>query len=157
MTTCSSRERAHAGTGRLWKDLINRGRPTATERERSQHTLELLGLADVADRPIEALSLGRARLVEVGRALMTEPKLLLLDEPSSGLDRDETVALTETLRTVQREHDMAILLVEHDVEMVQSFVSRLYVLDFGMTIASGPTAAVLGDESVRRAYLGDLV
>ncbi len=88
---------------------------------------------------------------------MTEPKLLLLDEPSSGLDRDETVALTETLRTVQREHDMAILLVEHDVEMVQSFVSRLYVLDFGMTIASGPTAAVLGDESVRRAYLGDLV
>jgi branched-chain amino acid transport system ATP-binding protein len=150
-------ERAHAGTGHLWKDLINRGSPTATELERSQHTLELLGLADVADRPIEALSLGRARLVEVGRALMTEPKLLLLDEPSSGLDRDETVALTETLRTVQREHDMAILLVEHDVEMVQSFVSRLYVLDFGMTIASGPTAAVLGDESVRRAYLGDLV
>ena len=150
-------ERARAGTGRLWKDLINRGRPTAIELERSQRTLELLGLADVADRPIEALSLGRARLVEVGRALMTEPKLLLLDEPSSGLDREETAALTKTLRTVQGERGTAILLVEHDVEMVQSFVSRLFVLDFGMTIASGPTATVLGDETVRRAYLGDLV
>ena len=93
--------------------------------------LGLLGLDDVADRPIEALSLGRGRLVELGRALMTDPRLLLLDEPSSGLDQHETRDLVRTLQDVQREHGTAILLVEHDVEMVQAFASRLYVLDFG--------------------------
>ena len=81
--------------------------------------LELLGLDDVADQPIESLSLGSGRLVEVGRALMTEPKLLLLDEPSSGLDQSETVELVGTLQEVQREHGIAILLVEHDVELVR--------------------------------------
>jgi branched-chain amino acid transport system ATP-binding protein len=117
----------------------------------------LLGLMDVADKPIESLSLGRARLVELGRALMTEPMLLLLDEPSSGLDQTETMELVGTLQEVQRERGTAILLVEHDVEMVQAFASRLYVLDFGVIIASGATAEVMDDEAVRRAYLGELV
>jgi branched-chain amino acid transport system ATP-binding protein len=130
---------------------------TADERERVDHTLDLLGLLDVADKPIESLSLGRARLVEMGRALMTEPLLLLLDEPSSGLDQSETMELVGTLQAVQRERGTAILLVEHDVEMVQAFASRLYVLDFGIVIASGPTADVMGDEAVRKAYLGELV
>ena len=150
-------ERARLGTGRLWKDLLNMAGPTADERRRATHTLDLLGLMDVADEPIESLSLGRARLVEVGRALMTEPLLLLLDEPSSGLDQNETMELVTTLQTVQRERGTAILLVEHDVEMVQAFASRLYVLDFGVVIASGPTAEVMDDEAVRKAYLGELV
>ena len=150
-------ERARLGTGRLWKDILNLAGPTADERERVDHTLELLGLLDVADKPIESLSLGRARLVEMGRALMTEPLLLLLDEPSSGLDQSETMDLVGTLQTVQRERRTAILLVEHDVEMVQAFASRLYVLDFGIVIASGPTADVMSDEAVRKAYLGELV
>jgi branched-chain amino acid transport system ATP-binding protein len=106
---------------------------------------------------VEALSLGRARLVEVGRALMTEPKLLLLDEPSSGLDMQETEALADTLRDVQAERGTAVLLVEHDVEFVRSFSSRMFVLDFGNLIAQGPTAEVLEDDAVRRAYLGELV
>jgi branched-chain amino acid transport system ATP-binding protein len=147
--------RARRGDGRLWKDVLGLDRPTAEDQESSAHTLELLGLADVADRPVEALSLGRGRLVEVGRALMTRPKLLLLDEPSSGLDRAETAELSETLEVVQRERGTAVLLVEHDVEMVQRFVSRLYVLDFGTLIAEGPTAEVMHDPSVRRAYLGE--
>ncbi len=150
-------ERARLGTGRLWKDVLNLAGPTPDERARVDHVLELLGLTDVADRPIESLSLGRGRLVELGRALMTEPLLLLLDEPSSGLDQSETMELVGTLQEVQRERGTAILLVEHDVEMVQAFASRLYVLDFGIVIASGPTATVMDDEAVRRAYLGELV
>ncbi|MFN8037499.1 MAG: ABC transporter ATP-binding protein [Acidimicrobiia bacterium] len=147
-------ERARRGDGALWKDLLNRGRPNADELARAAATLELLGLTDRGDRPIESLSLGAVRLVELGRALMTGPKLLLLDEPSSGLDRAETVDLAATLRKVQQEHGTAILLVEHDVEMVQSLATRLFVLDFGTLIASGPTTDVLGDAAVRRAYLG---
>jgi branched-chain amino acid transport system ATP-binding protein len=150
-------ERARRGDGALWKDLLNLGGPSADETARTDATLELLRLEGVAERPIESLSLGLARLVELGRALMTEPKLLLLDEPSSGLDRRETAEISETLRTVQRERGTAILLVEHDVEMVSSLVTRLFVLDFGTVIASGPTDDVLGDAMVRKAYLGDLV
>jgi branched-chain amino acid transport system ATP-binding protein len=150
-------ERARLGTGRLWKDVLNLAGPTPDERSRVHHVLDLLGLLDVADRPIESLSLGRGRLVEVGRALMTEPKLLLLDEPSSGLDQTETMELVGTLQQVQRERGTAVLLVEHDVEMVQAFASRLYVLDFGELIASGPTGDVMSDDAVRRAYLGELV
>ena len=149
-------ERARHRQGRLWKDILNLSQPTDDEQERVERTLQLLGLDDVADRRIEALSLGRGRLVEVGRALMTEPSLLLLDEPSSGLDQNETAELVHTLREVQRERDTAVLLVEHDVEMVRSFASRLYVLDFGTLIAEGPTAEVLADDAVRKAYLGEL-
>ena len=150
-------ERARRGNGGLMKDLLNLGRPNADEHERAQRTLALLGLDDVAERPVESLSLGRGRLVEIGRALMTEPLLLLLDEPSSGLDQRETMELVETLQTVQRERGTAILLVEHDVDMVQRFAGRLYVLDFGTLIADGPTDEVMGDTAVRRAYLGELV
>jgi branched-chain amino acid transport system ATP-binding protein len=150
-------ERARLGTGRLWKDMLNLAGATTDERERVDHTLGLLGLLDVADKPIESLSLGRARLVEMGRALMTEPLLLLLDEPSSGLDQSETMDLVGTLQAVQRERGTAIFLVEHDVEMVQAFASRLYVLDFGVVIASGPTSDVMNDDAVRKAYLGELV
>jgi branched-chain amino acid transport system ATP-binding protein len=149
-------ERTRRGDGRLWKDLIGRGRPRADEIRRCDEVLALLGLDDLADEPIERLSLGKGRLVEVGRALMTEPRLLLLDEPSSGLDRAETAALAQTLQEVQHEQGFAILLVEHDVEFVASFTQRCYVLDFGMLIADGWTADVLRSEAVRRAYLGDL-
>jgi branched-chain amino acid transport system ATP-binding protein len=149
-------ERTRRGDGRLWKDLLGFGRPRADEIARCDEVLELLRLGPVAEEPIERLSLGQGRLVEVGRALMTAPKLLLLDEPSSGLDRAETAALATTLREVQAEQGFAILLVEHDVEFVAGFTERSYVLDFGSMIASGPTPDVLASPEVRRAYLGDL-
>ena len=85
---------------------------------------------------------------------MTQPKLLLLDEPSSGLDVRETASLADKLAVVQAQHEFAVLLVEHDVEMVSNLVTRLYVLDFGELIAAGPTEDVLGDDAVRKAYLG---
>ena len=149
-------ERTRRGDGRLWKDLVGRGRPRPDEIARCDAVLALLGLDDLADEPVERLSLGKGRLVEVGRALMTDPKLLLLDEPSSGLDRAETAALAATLRDVQAEQGFAILLVEHDVELVAGFTERAYVLDFGRVIASGTTAEVLASDVVRHAYLGDL-
>jgi branched-chain amino acid transport system ATP-binding protein len=150
-------ERSRLGTGRFWKDVLNRSAPSAEEQARADATLALLRLVDVADAPIEALSLGRGRLVEVGRALMTDPKLLLLDEPSSGLDASETAALADSLRAVQAERGTAILLVEHDVEFVRTFVDRVFVLDFGTLIVSGATADVLASDEVRRAYLGGAV
>ena len=150
-------ERQRNGSGRLWKDLLNLSNPTNDEVAKVDAMVELLGIQREADEPVESLSLGRGRLVELGRALMTQPKLLLLDEPSSGLDVKETAALAERLATVQQQHEFAVLLVEHDVEMVQSLVTRLYVLDFGTRIAAGPTNDVLGDELVRKAYLGDIV
>jgi branched-chain amino acid transport system ATP-binding protein len=148
-------ERSRRGDGRLWKDLLGRGRPRAEEMERVDATLDLLGLTPDADRPIEALSLGRGRVVEVGRALMTDPKLLLLDEPSSGLDVHETAEIAATLRGVCADRGTAILLVEHDIDMVRDLAGRVFVLDFGTLIASGATAAVFADDAVRRAYLGD--
>jgi branched-chain amino acid transport system ATP-binding protein len=150
-------DRARSGRGGFLMDAIRRGRPTAAEQERAAAMLALLGLEPVADRAVESLSLGVGRLVEVGRALMTEPRLLLLDEPSSGLDRGETETLAASLLDVHRERGVAILLVEHDVELVRSFVQRVFVLDFGTVIASGPTGDVFADSAVRRAYLGDVV
>ncbi len=147
-------ERVRRGDGRLWRDLLGRGRPRPDEIAACDEVLELLGLAALADEPIEHLSLGQGRLVEVGRALMTRPRLLLLDEPSSGLDRRETADLAATLRTVQEEQGFAILLVEHDVELVASFTERSYVLDFGTLIAEGTTAEVLASAALREAYLG---
>ena len=149
-------ERVRRGDGALWKDLLGRGRPTPDESRRCGEILDLLGLAHLATEPIEALSLGQGRLVEVGRALVTEPKVLLLDEPSSGLDRTATDALAATLAEVQREKRFAVLLVEHDVELVAAFTQRTYVLDFGHLIADGPTGQMLVDDRVRSAYLGDL-
>jgi branched-chain amino acid transport system ATP-binding protein len=150
-------ERSRRGDGRLWKDVLNLSKPRPDELAACDRILELLGLEGDADRPVESLSLGRGRLVELGRALMMQPKLLLLDEPSSGLDVRETAALGDRLAAVQQERAFAVLLVEHDVEMVQRLVTRLYVLDFGTLIASGPTDDVLADPAVRKAYLGDVV
>ena len=150
-------ERARNRRGSLLKDVLFMGGASADENERVNAMLDLLELSAVADRPIESLSLGVGRLVEIGRALMTDPKLVLLDEPSSGLDRHETEALAEQLRTVHRERGFAVLLVEHDVEFVRSLVERVFVLDFGTLIASGPTEDVFADSAVRKAYLGDIV
>jgi branched-chain amino acid transport system ATP-binding protein len=150
-------ERVRNGRGALWKDVLFMGRPNAEEQKNAAAMLDLLGLTLLADRKVESLSLGVGRLVEIGRALMIQPRLLLLDEPSSGLDRSETAVLADTLRVVQRERGIAILLVEHDVELVRHLVERVFVLDFGTLIASGETHAVFADSAVRKAYLGDVV
>jgi branched-chain amino acid transport system ATP-binding protein len=147
-------ERTRRGHGWLGKDLLGFGRPRRDEIEQCDAILELLGLSGLADQPSQHLSLGQGRLLEVGRALMTRPRLLLLDEPSSGLDHNETVDLARTLRAVQADRGFAVLLVEHDVEFVADFTDRCLVLDAGLMIAEGPTAEVLASDAVREAYLG---
>jgi len=147
--TVGERSGRFSGLMRLWDS-------TPEERARIEETLELLGLRDLADEPIERLSLGQGRLVEVGRALMTMPRLLLLDEPSSGLDRSETAALAATLRQVQDERGFAILLVEHDIELVSTFTTRSYLLDFGRLLRSGSTSEIMASDEMRHAYLGDM-
>ena len=114
----------------------------------------ILALFDGALKGSGVLSLGRGRLVELGRALMCDPRLVFLDEPSSGLDHRETDDMGTALLTVQRERNVALLLCEHDVPFVQRLASRTYVLDCGRLIASGATDDVLADPLVRTAYLG---
>jgi branched-chain amino acid transport system ATP-binding protein len=147
-------ERARFGKGALWKDLLNKSRPTPEENERVDAVLTLVGLDDVAGTPVAALSLGHCRLVELGRALVADPLLLLADEPSSGLDVQETSALAATLRHIQRERGTSVLLVEHDLDMVAEVVDRVVVMDFGTEIAAGTLDEVLADPVVRKAYLG---
>ncbi len=147
-------ERICNGSGSFWKDLLGLGRPRPEEIQRCNEVLELLGLLHLGNEPIETLSLGQGRLVEVGRALMTNPDLLLLDEPSSGLDLEETASLSATLQAIQAERGFSVLLVEHDIELVAEFTERSYVLEFGTLIASGTTAEVLASPAVRAAYLG---
>jgi branched-chain amino acid transport system ATP-binding protein len=149
-------DRVTQGRRTGWSHLVPWGRPDPDEERRTDEMLELLRLRDLADEPIERLSLGQGRLVEVARALMTLPRLVLLDEPSSGLDRQETAALATTLREVQEERDFAILLVEHDIELVASFTTRSYLLDFGHVLFSGTTPEVMASTEMRQAYLGDM-
>jgi branched-chain amino acid transport system ATP-binding protein len=148
-------ERVHRDDGRLWKDLIWRGRAN-TRVARVEELLVELGLDAVADDPIESLSQGHGRLVELGRALVQDPRLLLLDEPSSGLDTLEAVAFSEVLVKVRARRRTAMLLVEHDLDFVRRVVERTYVLDFGRMIASGRVDEVMAEPVVRRAYLGEV-
>ena len=115
--------------------------------------LERVGIARVSDKRVESLPTGSARLVELARALATEPKVLLLDEPSSGLDEQETDALGALLHELTAD-GLAVLLVEHDMPLVMESCSYISVLDFGRVIAQGTPSEIQADPSVQRAYLG---
>ena len=116
--------------------------------------IELVGLGDVAERDVSELPTARARVVEVARALMTQPTVLLLDEPASGQTERETAAFGELLRRLVDERGLAICLVEHDVGLVMGTCELIHVLDYGEIIASGPPEQVKNDPTVVNAYLG---
>ena len=116
--------------------------------------LELTGLTDVATADVAEIPTGRARVVEVARALMTRPRLLLLDEPASGQTEHESVQFVELLRGLVDRNDLAVCLVEHDLPLVMGLCSTIHVLDQGRVIASGTPAEVQASPEVIAAYIG---
>jgi branched-chain amino acid transport system ATP-binding protein len=174
VTSMGTHRRARMGVARTFQRLEVFGSLTAREnvlvaaeirkrwakdrsancRAAAAELLERVGISHVAEERVDALSTGYARLVELARALATQPRLLLLDEPGSGLDSQETEVFGDLLLELARD-GLTILLVEHDVELVMRVCDRIHVLDFGRKIAVGSPAEIQADPQVQAAYLGE--
>jgi len=133
---------------------VGRGPRRINVVRETERVLELIGLAELADAGVSTVPTGTARVVELGRALMIQPRVLLLDEPASGQSDDETKAFERLLRRLARDDGLTVLLVEHDMALVMEVCDRIHVLDFGEVIAAGTPAVVRTDPRVREAYLG---
>lgn len=123
--------------------------------EKAMSLLEVFDLQGEADYLASNLPYGKQRKLEIARALATNPKLLLLDEPAAGMNPNETAELMETIQFVRKEFDMTILLIEHDMRLVSGICEDLTVLNFGKVLAQGKTAEVLNNPEVITAYLGE--
>jgi len=148
---------ADSSVGGLLSEVLRRPASLDVRRRaegRAVELLELVGLTDHAHARTADLPMGLARILEIARALATDPLLLLLDEPSSGLNDEESSRLATLLRTLRRERNFSMLVVEHDMDFVLGLSSDVYVLDFGKMIASGAPGEIRADERVRAAYLG---
>lgn len=123
--------------------------------ERAMELLEVFGLDKEAGYKASNLPYGKQRELEIARAMATNPKLLLLDEPAAGMNPNETQSLMNTIRFVRDKFNMTILLIEHDMKLVSGICERLTVLNFGQVLANGDTEEVLKDPKVITAYLGE--
>jgi branched-chain amino acid transport system ATP-binding protein len=173
LTTAKAHVRARAGIARTFQRLEVFGSLTAREniqtaaeirrswsRDRSvpihdqvERLIDLVGIRPVADERVDSMPTGLARLVELGRALATQPTVLLLDEPASGLDEAESESFAHLLTQLAGD-GMAVLLVEHDVQLVMRVCATISVLDFGSILAMGSPAEIQANQSVLEAYLG---
>ena len=129
-----------------------------TEKKMNEQAYELLEVFDLAkDASLLASNLpyGKQRKLEIARALATNPKLLLLDEPAAGMNPNETLELMETIKLIRDKFDMTVLLIEHDMKLVSGICEKLTVLNFGSVLCQGETSEVLNNKEVIKAYLGD--
>ena len=142
----------------LAESLFHVGSYRKKERAMNERAMELLsvfGLESVADYKASNLPYGKQRKLEIARALATDPKLLLLDEPAAGMNPNETGELMETIELVRKKFGVTVLLIEHDMKMVSGICEYLYVLNFGRLLAEGTPAEVLKNPEVVTAYLGE--
>ena len=138
--------------------IIRLPRYYKVEKEMNARAMELLKVFDLdkeCDYKASNLPYGKQRKLEIARALATDPKLLLLDEPAAGMNPNETAELMDTIRFVRDHFDMTVLLIEHDMKLVSGICEKLTVLNFGQVLTQGETSEVLNDKRVVTAYLGE--
>lgn len=124
-------------------------------RERAKEILEIVGLVDERNNLACNLPYGKQRKLEIARALATNPKLLLLDEPAAGMNPNETANLMEIVRYIRDNFDMTVLLIEHDMKFVSGLCDEVTVLNFGTVLAQGNTEEALNNPEVIKAYIGE--
>jgi len=142
------------------ESLMFWGRPRREEiaaREKVEQIIEFLEIEELRDKPVSQLAYGQQKRVELGRALACEPSLLLLDEIVAGMNREEKEDIARFTLDIRDEFGMAVLMIEHDMQVVMDLSDRVYVLDFGMLIAQGTPSEVAANPAVLRAYLGEEV
>lgn len=132
---------------------LNRAEEAAM-RQRTLELLKILGLEDLKNEKANNLPYGKQRRLEIARALATEPTLLLLDEPAAGMNPQETEALTDFIKQIRDDFGLTVLMIEHHMDLVMRISDRIYVLDFGKTIASGTPGEIQNNNRVIEAYLG---
>ncbi len=151
---CVARQE-HEGVG--WIDALLHGRAAAAAdaaaRERALELLDLIGLAALGDAPAGTLSYGQRKLLSIAAAVMTEPKLVLLDEPVAGVNPTMVLKVAELLRLLRRQ-GVTLLVVEHNMDFVMRLCERIIVLEVGRILADGPPAAIRADARVLEAYIG---
>ena len=131
------------------------GKEEAKMRKEAEELLRIVGLEDLRDEMATSLPYGKQRRLEIARALATNPKLLLLDEPAAGMNPTETEELMNTIRLIRDRFDIAVLLIEHDMKLVMGVCEKITVLNFGQVLMSGTPAEVQNDPEVIKAYIGD--